>query len=34
LNAIHDWNGSPDSIDQGQKAMLVLLWLFREDIVQ
>jgi hypothetical protein len=25
LNAIHDWNGSPDSIDQGQKAMLVLL---------
>jgi len=24
LNAIHDWNGSPDSIDQGRKAMLVL----------
>jgi len=23
-NAIHDWNGSPDSIEQGQKAMLVL----------
>lgn len=24
MNAIHDWNGSPDSIEQGRKAMLVL----------
>ena len=24
FNAIHDWNGSPDSIEQGRKAMLVL----------
>ncbi len=23
-NAIHDWNGSPDNIEQGRKAMLVL----------
>lgn len=24
FNAIHDWAGSPETIDQGQKAMLVL----------
>jgi len=24
FNAIHDWNGSPENIEQGQKAMLVL----------
>jgi len=24
FNAIHDWNGSPEAIEQGQKAMLVL----------
>lgn len=24
FNAIHDWNGSPEAIEQGQKAMLTL----------
>lgn len=24
FNAIHDWNGSPDNIEGGQKAMLIL----------
>ena len=34
MNAIHDWNGTPDSIEQGRKAMLVLLWQLKIDVLK